>query len=224
MLYYGDVPVAAPRVDERPMAASYGVTASRTWMSIYGAGITLDGSELVSGSNIQVVTDDGTICGSGVYSGGLLKFTPVYGYDNVNAVTEDYPKVGDELTIVVNGEEVSQTLTWESNGARAKLDNLTTSAGQMPESFGLSQNYPNPFNPSTAISFNLPVAGFAELSVFNILGQKVITLVSGNMSAGNHEVTWEGTDETGSTVTSGVYFYRLTTEQNSETRKMMLMK
>ena len=224
LLYYGDVPVAAPRVDERPMAASYGVTASRTWMSIYGAGITLDGSELVSGSNIQVVTDDGTICGSGVYSGGLLKFTPVYGYDNVNAVTEDYPKVGDELTIVVNGEEVSQTLTWESNGARAKLDNLTTSAGQMPESFGLSQNYPNPFNPSTAISFNLPVAGFAELSVFNILGQKVITLVSGNMSAGNHEVTWEGTDETGSTVTSGVYFYRLTTEQNSETRKMMLMK
>ncbi|MCK4461399.1 MAG: T9SS type A sorting domain-containing protein, partial [candidate division Zixibacteria bacterium] len=86
------------------------------------------------------------------------------------------------------------------------------------------QNYPNPFNPSTTISFNLPNAGQVQLSIFNVLGQKVTTLVDGQYTAGTHEVTWNGTDESGSAVGSGIYFYRITTSDFDQTKKMILMK
>jgi hypothetical protein len=94
----------------------------------------------------------------------------------------------------------------------------------VPESFGLSQNYPNPFNPTTDIDFALPEASNVELSVYNILGQKVITLVNKQMDAGNHKVTWAGVDESGSTVASGVYFYRINAGSFTEVKKMTLLK
>jgi hypothetical protein len=89
----------------------------------------------------------------------------------------------------------------------------------VPSSFLLHQNYPNPFNPSTNISFELAHAGFVNLSVFNCLGQRVSTLVNGQLRAGHHEVTWSGTD-----ASSGVYFYRLSTDGFTSTRKMVLVK
>jgi len=88
----------------------------------------------------------------------------------------------------------------------------------------LKPNFPNPFNPSTTIGFNMPVAGNANLSVYNVKGQLVKTLVNGNVTIGDHKVVWNGTDNSGQSVSSGVYFYRLTTSGNTETRKMMLMK
>ncbi len=80
-------------------------------------------------------------------------------------------------------------------------------------------NYPNPFNPATNISFNLPTADHATLNVYNVRGALVTTLFNGSLEAGNHVVTWDG-----STVASGVYFYRLTTSEGSQTRKMLLLK
>ncbi len=88
----------------------------------------------------------------------------------------------------------------------------------------LKQNYPNPFNPETTISFDLPNAGPASLSVYNIKGQLVKTLVNGQLNNGQHKVVWNGTDNSGNSVTSGIYFYRLSHNGSSETRKMMLMK
>ncbi len=88
-----------------------------------------------------------------------------------------------------------------------------------PTNFSLSQNYPNPFNPSTNISFSIPQAGKVELSVFNVLGQKVHSLINGNLNAGLHSVTFDA-----SGLTSGVYFYRLTSGNNVATQKMLLMK
>nr|MBP7564045.1 T9SS type A sorting domain-containing protein [Candidatus Cloacimonadota bacterium] len=88
----------------------------------------------------------------------------------------------------------------------------------------LSQNYPNPFNPSTKICYTLKNAGQTELSIYNIKGQKVATLVNTEMRAGNHEVIWNGTDEHGKNVSSGVYFYRLSAEGKHITKKMILMK
>lgn len=88
-----------------------------------------------------------------------------------------------------------------------------------PKEFVLSQNYPNPFNPSTNISFSVPSSGKVELSIFNVLGQKVHTLVDGNLSAGNHTYTFDA-----SGLTSGVYFYRIVARTNTATQKMLLMK
>jgi hypothetical protein len=93
-----------------------------------------------------------------------------------------------------------------------------------PRGFDLGQNYPNPFNPSTMIEFTLPVAAHAKVAVFNVLGQRVKTLIDGDLPVGRHTVVWDGTDERGSSVASGVYLYRLWAGDFSESKKMILQK
>lgn len=88
----------------------------------------------------------------------------------------------------------------------------------------LGQNYPNPFNPTTNIKFNIPSASNVNLSVYNVKGQLVKTLVAGSLTAGEHTVTWNGVDNNNNSVASGVYFYRLEANGQSEMRKMLLMK
>lgn len=85
-------------------------------------------------------------------------------------------------------------------------------------------NYPNPFNPETEISFSLPERAQVSLVVYNILGEKVKTLVSQTMDAGTHSIRWDSRDEAGNPVSSGIYFYRLKTENFDQTMKMLLMK
>jgi hypothetical protein len=86
------------------------------------------------------------------------------------------------------------------------------------------RNSPNPFNPSTTLSFSLPRTGNTLLSIYSITGQKVCTLVSGPMSAGKHSVVWDGRDDSGNLVSSGVYLSRLETGKLVSTAKMLLMK
>lgn len=95
---------------------------------------------------------------------------------------------------------------------------------RLPDLFSLDQNYPNPFNPQTAISFSIPRRGFAELTVYNILGSKVRTLVNSTLEAGRHVVIFDGLDAQGKPIAPGVYFYRLKTESDILTRKMVLIK
>lgn len=98
-------------------------------------------------------------------------------------------------------------------------DRFVSAAGVFPRSMYLSPNYPNPFNPSTSISFELPGAAHVKLEVYNLLGQKIATLLEETREAGTHTVTWNASD-----VSSGVYFYRLTAGDFIQTRKMMLLK
>jgi len=95
---------------------------------------------------------------------------------------------------------------------------------KLPKAAGLSQNYPNPFNPSTAISFRLQRPGWVELEVFDTRGRLVRSLYRGLAPAAEQSVYWDGTDEVGRRVASGVYFYRLRAEELSLTRKMLLIK
>lgn len=94
----------------------------------------------------------------------------------------------------------------------------------LPRVLAVDGNYPNPFNPMTVIKFATPAAGNVELTVFDIRGQKVRTLVSEEMTAGNHEVTWMGRDDSGRQVASGAYFYRVSSGGQSMVGKMLLMK
>jgi len=100
----------------------------------------------------------------------------------------------------------------------------TTSSDNLPTTFGLEQNYPNPFNPTTQIEFSLPVPSRVDLTVFNVLGQEVRSVINDEMPAGHHSVTWDGNSSSGNSVSSGVYFYRLEAGDFVETRKMMLLK
>ncbi len=94
----------------------------------------------------------------------------------------------------------------------------------VPESYILEQNYPNPFNAGTVIRFAQPVDGKVRIDVFNILGRKVKTLVNEFRSAGTHQADWDGRSDDGIEVATGVYFYRITTEGFTSTRKMVLLK
>lgn len=94
----------------------------------------------------------------------------------------------------------------------------------LPADFVLGQNYPNPFNPETVIDYSLPLASHVRLTIYNILGQEVVTLTNQFQSPGDHSVMWTGKDSHNRHVASGVYFYRLTTGDRSEARKMLLLK
>jgi len=89
----------------------------------------------------------------------------------------------------------------------------------LPTAYELAQNYPNPFNPSTSIDYSLPRTGYISLKVFNVIGQEVATLYEGFQAAGNHRVEFQASDKP-----SGIYFYRLTHQDGSETKKMLLVK
>ena len=93
-----------------------------------------------------------------------------------------------------------------------------------PEHFSLSQNHPNPFNPQTCIRYALPQDADVKLVIYNVLGQKVKTLVNEPQSAGYKTVWWDGNDERGDQASSGIYFYRLEADKFSEVKKMMLVK
>jgi hypothetical protein len=94
----------------------------------------------------------------------------------------------------------------------------------LPTSFGLMQNSPNPFNPTTTISYALPEASDVRISVFNILGQNVKDLVNSHLEAGVHEVVWDGKDASGDQVASGIYFYKISANNFTDTKKMVLLK
>ena len=94
----------------------------------------------------------------------------------------------------------------------------------LPKSVELGQNYPNPFNPSTTISFSVSERSHVTLTIYNVLGQKVSTLVDEEKSAGDYQVSWDGSGATGDKLASGIYFYAVQTESQSEAKKMLLLK
>jgi hypothetical protein len=94
----------------------------------------------------------------------------------------------------------------------------------LPRTFRLGQNYPNPFNPTTMIEFSVPERADVQLDIYNILGRKVETLVDREMAAGDYTVQWDGTNQSGQSVATGIYLYRLTTGDHTASRKMLLLK
>ncbi len=96
--------------------------------------------------------------------------------------------------------------------------------GSLPKVFSLDQNYPNPFNPTTQIQFGLPKASQVRIDIYNVLGAQVRTLVNQRMEAGFHRLTFDGRSADGRTLATGIYFYRLSTPEFVQSKKMLLMK
>lgn len=143
----------------------------------------------------------------------------------IGTFTTEFPT--HELMFVYNemidGVPHVRDLVPEFSGGSVSLNSRAPGAA-LPTDFALSQNVPNPFNPTTNISFALPKDSKVSLSIYNVLGQHVKTLVDDYMRAGQQTVSWDGTDVTGRTVASGVYFYKLNANEFSQTKKMMMLK
>ncbi|MCC7431469.1 T9SS type A sorting domain-containing protein [bacterium] len=112
----------------------------------------------------------------------------------------------------------------KSANVSVTVTDLNENTNVAPTDFELVGNYPNPFNPTTKIEFTVKTAQNAELSVYNVNGQLVKTLVSGKVEAGTQNVVWDATDFAGNRVASGIYFSKLSTENGSQTKKMLLLK
>lgn len=130
------------------------------------------------------------------------------------------------LSLAVNSQDQIFAGTLERGVFRlleiaTSVEDLT---GAIPISFVLEQNYPNPFNPTTIIRYQLSEFTHVELTIYNQLGQRIKTLVNERQLAGDYQSEWNGRNEMGQQVSSGVYFYRLRAESFSETQKMILMR
>ena len=114
-----------------------------------------------------------------------------------------------------SGVDLSAGGEWIISG----WDEIPVAASELPLSFSLSQNYPNPFNPVTVIDFTLPEAQRVKLTIYNIQGQEVETLLEGNLQAGYHTLVWNAEN-----LPSGVYFYALQADNFNAVKKCVLVK
>ena len=121
---------------------------------------------------------------------------------------------------IVNGEFI-QSVVYPKVDIKptSYITSINDTENLLPKQFELLQNYPNPFNPITTIVFTLPVTTHVKLTIFNICGQSVKTLVSAQLPAGTHKINWNA-----NTISSGVYFYKITAENFSASKKMMVLK
>jgi len=94
----------------------------------------------------------------------------------------------------------------------------------IPMQYALYQNFPNPFNPVTEIQFDVPDVSVVDMVVYNLMGQQVRRLVNGEIQAGYHRVVWDGLNDRGEPVSTGVYIYSLTSPSFHNTKKMVLLK
>lgn len=163
-----------------------------------------------------------------------LTVTMKYDRETIRTLIERYPGFS-ESKIGMYREEDSRWIYEGGEGDRGQVSAKVSKLGvlglfynpehvDLPKSIELSQNYPNPFNPSTSIRFGLPDEGKVKLVIYNVLGQKVRELINESRSAGYHTALWNGKNDLGQEVASGLYIYRLETVKGAESRKMLLVK
>jgi len=193
-------------------SAEFSLSYNADWLEAK----TVTPSELTSGFMLEQKIADGQI------KIALAGAKPVTGTGSIVGITfkvSDQAKIGDRAEIKLQNLRLNESDLMEPN-----LAYVISVGAQVPKEFSLSQNHPNPFNPATSIQYTLPIRSHVVLVVYNLLGQKVSTLVDEVKEAGIHQVTWNGKDNKGNTVTSGVYFYRIKADNFSEVKKMVLMK
>ncbi len=189
----------------------------RSDFEVGGVLLTLDVGEDFSLEQMENLSDDMTI--DARLDGSRLRVL-IYSLDGASLEAGEISLFGiggyGDATII------SASIS-DAQGQMAEV-NLGRNAGSLPQGFTLYQNYPNPFNPDTRIDFDLPQSSKTALAVFNVLGRKVRTLIDGQLPAGSHTVVWDGRQDDGNPVASGIYLYRLETQTGTLTRKMMLLK
>ena len=166
-------------------------------------GLSLDSyASLMTGGN------SGSVIISGDHSNSLL-------WEKINS--GQMPPNGQ-----LSSSNIDLIAAWIDEGALEELNTKNNNA--LPEIFTLHQNYPNPFNPETMIQFDVPQRVDLILSVYDLLGRKVKTLVQDNLDIGSYSVKWSGLSDTGEMLPSGMYFYELNSSKFHSVKKLILVK
>ncbi len=218
MTVFEDTPVATAAVDFTP---------TPLWADYYGE------VDLPIGKVIEAYDADGVLCGR-----TTLRATQQYGFlhvygDDANTPEDEGALPGDHITFMCDGEIIGSTSVrhgWSPGQDPQHVPLGAFSSAEetkdgLPIAYELSPNFPNPFNNSTTIRYQLPDGGKVSLQVFNLLGQKVATLVQQEMPAGYHQFVWRGAG-----MASGIYFLRFSVidangvERFRRVRKIMLLE
>ena len=186
------------------------------------------GGQPVTGASVFATTTVGAVVGY-----GLTDATGSYTIEAVPVGTVNLDIDREEFNASQGTVNVAAT-TFRMNNINFVISPVSSTSvnghSGTPVRYSLAQNYPNPFNPSTAIRYDIPVNSAVTIKIFNVLGQEIVTLVNGNVAAGTHELEWSGKDNSGRSVASGIYFYRINAkaiiggEEYSSVRKMVLLE
>jgi hypothetical protein len=182
---------------------------------------------------VQDVTIDSILPELEIYVGGTLGFSHsafIFRTDELaDGVNMNYGTTAQSYTAAAGGFPLGD-LNWYPTEKQAwiaagmPITSVENENPGTPETFRLSQNYPNPFNPTTRIAYAVGKNSPVKLTVYNLMGQEIKTLVNRNQVAGEYEAEWDGTDAKGLKVASGVYVYRLETSAQVLSNKMVLLK
>jgi len=177
------------------------------------------GAEVIEDSLVQIrayVYND-----SMIFDPGTVEFQLSYGSRSENRLIDKYA-IKENPDDAGSIEQLDFTQTQNSY----YLISLNEPENNVPEitKTSLDQNYPNPFNPSTTIAYSIQNDGMTELKVYNIRGQLVKTLVKGEQQTGSYEVVWNGKDNNEKNISSGVYFYKLSTKDDTIMKKLLMLK
>jgi photosystem II stability/assembly factor-like uncharacterized protein len=174
----------------------------------------------------------GNVWVGGYYANQINYYAPIYFSSDFGSTWSKQAKLSpvpiDAMAVA------SQNVVWACGYDYLMLRNSNATSvtsvkseqvnSSVPSSFELSQNYPNPFNPTTTIKYHVEKPGNTKLVVYNLLGRDIRTLVNDNQSAGWHLVVWDGTNDSRQPVSTGPYFYRIESNGQSMTKKMILLK
>lgn len=201
---------------------------------IRSSGLTLVGGRIrstngasIAGVMLTAQDQQGEVLGVGVTDANGVYSIDAVSPGVVTLVADRNGYNSSQMDVVV-GENI---FTMNNVNITLSPEGVTSvGGGTIPETFSLNQNYPNPFNPNTTISFELPVASRVSLQVFDVLGREVAALVNNEVAQGKFEVVWNGKDNAGRGVASGIYFYRLNAtasvggKEFTSIKKMLLLK
>jgi hypothetical protein len=224
----------AENKDERETLLSRSLHKGMGQLTANSKQLTMDSDQLAASNAEWTQVGEGIELISTVELKKSLTVKAPYTEEDVNMIRVRYPEF-DERKVGIYREEGGQ---WVYEGGEGNENTVTAKVSKtgrialfydpehefLPKSIELSQNYPNPFNPSTTIRFGLPEEGKVKLVVYNVLGQKVKELLNETRGAGRHEVKWNGRNDSGQQVASGLYIYRIETAKGAASKKMLLIK
>lgn len=234
LIYYWEPETEVPTLSlstapGKQFARRTSVTPTRDFMLVYGD-VNRDGMATIAGSQVQVFSQSGVLCGeSTVTHPGYYGVMVVYGDDESTARIEG-AKPEERLTFYVNGEiaDIAPGVGWAGGGSLQRLD-LAYQSHPRPKVSMLCQNYPNPCNPDTWIPYQLREDADVVINIYTATGQLVRTLSLGLMPAGFYidrekAAHWDGKNEAGESIASGVYFYTIHAGGFTDTKKLVIAR
>ena len=208
------------------------ITKTNSCMFINGV-VSFDNLSIVNSSKVNIFTESGLLVGEMEVIGGEYLMTGAVYADDPSTAVIDGALIGEKLVFKLNNlQSEPNNVIFNDDMNLYKVDLVFSNT---PSEFALIGNYPNPFNPKTTISYALPVNGMVQITVMNILGNEVVTLVNNYQNSGYQTITWDGKDNNNHSVSAGVYFLivqfaqsegfgELNSWEHSSTHKMILLK